>query len=241
MKTTVKLPIPSGARILVNSGDKISDKTLLIETYLEQEEKIIPLAEILQIPPGNIPKFLKKAIGAQVKKGDLLAEKKSLLVSFRLESPESGKIKEIDLKNGTMILLTGNTSMSRKKVTSPFGGKITAVGKNYLDLEIEGQSYIASKGGGSEAFGELFFEKDLQFHDIDCQIEGKIMLCQSLSEEMMVKLEVLEAAGCIVQKANLNFTLPWIQVDEDTFEKLSQKKGKIVWLRPEEKEIIILE
>jgi len=241
MKTTIKLPVPTGARILVNCGDKISDKTVLIESFLEQEEKIIPLAEILQIPPGNIPKFLKKAIGAQVKKGDLLAEKKNFLVSFRLESPDDGKIKEIDLKNGTMILLTGNASVSRKKITSPLGGKITAVGKNYLDLEIEGQSYPGLKGGGNEAVGELYFEKDLKFHDIDCQIEDKIIFCQSMSEEMMVKLEVLEAAGCIIQKANVNFTLPWIQVDENVTEKLSREKGKTVWLRPEEKEIIILE
>jgi hypothetical protein len=54
-------------------------------------------------------------------------------------------------------------------------------------------------------------------------------------------MEVLEAKGLILVKRMENPQLPWGEVDEEEFHKLIKERGKKVWLRPEKKEVIVLE
>ena len=63
----------------------------------------------------------------------------------------------------------------------------------------------------------------------------------AISEDVIVKLDVLGVRGLIIQKDGKNFAMPWIQIDDGIFQKLSRHHGKKIWLRPEEREVIIIE
>ena len=246
MKTIIRLPIPSQAKVLVEIGDKISLKTCLVEADLRSGEEIIPLASLLHISPSRIPQYLKKAIGEEVQNGDLLAEKRSLFISSAVKSPLKGKIKEIDLKMGTLTLvytdLSGITE-KRRRISSPVAGKISAIDKNGIDIEVEGHVLRAIKGEGEEVTGDLDYisGSETDIFDIDSEVNEKIVFCRGLPEEGVVKLEVLGAAGCIIQKAGNNLSLPWVEVNEEVAKKLGSYQGKKIWLRPKEKEIVVLE
>src|SRR3989338_8486968 len=110
MKTTIKLPISSSSKILVNIGDNIGPDTTLAETEIAASEKTIQLAYLLHVNASHIAKYLKKNLGDSIKSGEILAEKKGLFSSSKINSPHDGKIKEIDLKKGTLTLFSYSAS-----------------------------------------------------------------------------------------------------------------------------------
>lgn len=244
MKATVKLPITSGDKILVKTGDKVGPGTILAETKPVGLEQTIFLSQLLHVNPSMIHRYLKKGVGENAELGDLLAEKKGLFSTSRVKSPTSGKISQIDLKKGTLTFLTRSTEKTRG-LTLPVLGKITHIDKDYIEVEIEGKILEAHKGYGQEALGSLIYltAKTVGVFDVDKDVNESesVVLANAISEEAVVKLEVMGVVGFIIQKSADFTALPWLQVDEETFETLTTHVDKKVWLRPEKKQIVIIE
>lgn len=244
MKTTVHFSIDKNTRFNVKTGEKIEKGTPIGEVSQEEEESIIPIAELLCVKPVFIAKYLKKRIGEKVSAGMILARKKSFLSLRSVKCPVSGRIKEIDLKKGTLTIsqtFSKKGLSKREKIILPVSGKIKSITKAFIEVEIEGEIARAKSGSGRETTGEIFYlEGDsVGVLDIPAGVKGRIIVCHSLLSGAIVKLEVLEASGLIVQKMQFETDLIWIEVSEDVLKKLSSYDGKTAWLRPEEKEIII--
>ena len=243
MKTTIKLPISSSSKILVNIGDNIGPDTTLAETEIAASEKTIQLAYLLHVNASHIAKYLKKNLGDSIKSGEILAEKKGLFSSSKINSPHDGKIKEIDLKKGTLTLFSYSASSDITKTTVPFSGRVTGIGKGYVEIEINGRFFRAIKGEGKNVSGKLVHlsSDKVGILEVDKDVDDSILMARSFTEEAVVKLEVLGSNGFILQKKTGDMTLPWVQVDEETFTALAGYTNKKVWLRPEERQIVILE
>lgn len=225
---------------MVCKEDKIDDKTIIQQVSEQPELEIIPLSSILHISPSSMPKYFKKNIGAEIKSGEIIAQKKGFLSVKMVKSPLSGKITEIDLKKGTLTI-SGKTSDCKRILSCPVPGKVKDISKNQIEIEIEAEIYHGLKGAGEEAVGILRFvtNNSLGVLDISFEVEKGIIVCKRIPEETVAKLEVLGAIGLIGNKIPQRVDLPWIQVDTGILEKLSEHNNKYVWLRPLEKEIIV--
>lgn len=242
MKTTIKLPIDPHAKLLVDVGRVIDEKTIVAELEKVREEKILHLSKLLHVKNERIGNYLKKNVGEKISIGEVIAEKKGLFSTTHITSPIVGFIKEMDVKYGTLTLETGSHTLNRK-ILSPARGIVVDVGKGYLEVEVSGSLYRGHKGEGEAIFGSLVYisGENIGTLDVDHDVEKKIVTAHSLKEESLVKLDVMGAVGLITLKPLKETTFSFLQVDEETLIKIKEHVGKKAFLRPEEKEIIIFD
>lgn len=245
MSVRIKLDFTTPVKLMVAAGDKISPKIPIAVKQKEFEDKDIHIARLLHINPSNLPKYLKKKIGEEIKSGDVIAEKKGFFSSSRVKSPIEGHIKEIDLKKGTLTIAqkAGSDIAGKERIEVPVHGRVVKATEKSIELEIEGHIYKGEKGAGEESVGKLYFfsKEKIGFFDIDADVEECIIMTYAIPEDIIVKLDVLGVRGLIIQKDEKNFSMPWIQIDDDVFHKISRHHGKKIWLRPVAREIIITE
>lgn len=240
MKTNIKLPVDPNSHILIDVGDKIDPETPIAEIRESVDEKTLHLARLLHVKENQIAKYLLSKIGERITAGETIAEKKGWLSATIVTTPVTGYIKEIDLKKGTLTVVTHQSRIPRK-IFSPVAGYVAKIGKEYLELEVEGEVIKGLKGEGSDTFaimvvlsgeniGTLDFHKD---------VENRIVVCHSFSEDFLVKLDVLGGSGIVSNKVIKETNLPWLQVDRDHLERVGKHGGSKALLQPGEKQITI--
>ena len=242
MKTNIKLSVDPNSRILIEVSEKINCDTVIAEVKETSDEKTLHLSKLLHVKPQDISKYLKKNIGEKINSEEVIAEKKGWLSNTVVTTPVSGYIKEIDLKKGTLLVISSR-STKPIKITSPFSGTVVKIGKGYLEIEIEGVIFKGNKGEGKDTIGELIVlsGENIGILDLDRDVEGRIVVCHSFTEDFLIKLDVLGALGLVVHKFVQDMSLPWLQVESNAIHKLKEYAGKKALLRPEEKELILLE
>lgn len=241
MSNIINLPIPSSAKVTVAAGDSITNKTTIAKIGESRVIETIHLAKLLGVSNNQISKYIRKTIGEKIAAGDILAEKKGLFSSSVVRSPLNGKIAEMDLSQGILSLVKYSKE-EREDLVSPVAGKVIGVGKSAIEIETENHLFKGVKGEGKSVIGDMRYIDVpevgiLDFHD---NIENSIVMCGSAGEATLIKFSVLGVLGVILQKTGANMVLPWMQVDDHVFGKLSHFAGKKIWLNPENKQIVVL-
>lgn len=241
MKTNIKLPVNPNSHILVDVGEKIEPDTPIAENRELLEEKILHLSRLLHVKEDQIAKFLRKKVGEKISASEIIAEKKGWLSTTSVTTPVSGTIREIDLKKGTLTVMTHQTKNPRK-INSPVSGVIARIGKEYIEIEVEGEVIKGLKGEGSDALAVLvtLSGENIGTQDFHKDIENRIVVCHSFSEDFPVKLDVLGASGIVSHNVVRESSLPWLQVDRDQLVRVGKHDGDRALLQPEEKQIICL-
>lgn len=242
MSNTINLPIPTTFKISVEVGDSITNKTLLGKFLPSSHIETIHLAKLLGISNNKISKYLQKQIGEKVKAGDVIAVKKGILSSSIVRSPINGKLVELDLARG-ILSLAKYEDEDKEALFSPIAGKVTSISKSFIEIESESLILKSEKAQGREVMGKLRYiqaEKVGILQNYD-EIDNSIVLCQTASEALLVKFSVIGVLGIIMVSFPKIKDLTWTQVSEGTFEKLMKFADKKIWLRPNEKQIVILE
>lgn len=249
MSNTINLPISPSTKILVEEGDSITAKTILGKFSDTHEIETIHLAKLLSVANDKIYKYLKKKAGEKVTSGEVIAEKKGFLSSSVVKSPISGKLLEMDLLKGTINLLKyskeGQVRLGagREEIISPVSGKVVTIGKTAIEINTNSPIFKGESGEGSDAFGDLkYLEGEvLGILDFHAELEDSIVMCKAVGEATLVKFAVLGVKGMILMDVKNEMALPWISVEENIFGKLKDFVSDKIWLRPGEKQIIILE
>ena len=130
----ITFSIPVKERLLIKQGQDVDFTTPLLKKG-EQEQKTIPLSELLKISPQKIFLYLKKFVGEEVSRGDLIAEKKGLLDKKQYFSEYDGVLKEIDHEHGNLLI---TTHVETKRVKNAyFKGRIDEIKKNDVTLAVK--------------------------------------------------------------------------------------------------------
>lgn len=189
--------IPEKAKLLVKAGQSLEVGVPLYEQFAQKEVKI-SIAQKLHIAPHTIFKHLKKFVGDEIKKDELLAEKKSLFsrVAYRCEF--GGTIKEINHTDGA-ILLSINTE-DEIVFRSPVQGEIVELSKKEIQVKIQkAKEYdtkeIQGKMGGKSVY--LLGENDVVSEEI---IDGSIVVAEKLTGYIQMKLEALGVTGFVLSR-----------------------------------------
>lgn len=244
MQTTIILTYPSYAKCVVKKDDTLESGDNIAKVQVSKKKETINISKLLSISPEKITKYLKKTPGLKVNKGEVLAEKSGLFKSYVLKSPVSGFIKEVNVKRGTATLeYEAKESAEKYNLLTPVSGKVVSVGKGKVEVEIDLPLFKGKSGQGRSVYGQLvsFGDKKLDILEVKSDVYSSIVLAKGIPVDVSVKLETLGAKGAVLLfSPDYFFPLPFLQVEKDVFDKLSKQKGADIWLRPEEKEIIVI-
>lgn len=241
MKTALRFPLKINSKIIIKEGDVVNKGTILAIFDNDNPDLEIELSKILNVKAKNVFQYLKKRPSDYVFKGELIAEKKSFLNTISIKSPIKGKLKQIDLIRGTIQL--SPIEKINSKLSSPVDAKIKLITKDFIEVEIKAMKLDGTDGVGGDVIGEFLniHKKFKSNFEIGSEVEDKIVLIANLREDIVAKLDTLGAKGIISEKISKNYKFPSIAISAESFRELSEFEDKTVWLRPEYKEIFILE
>jgi hypothetical protein len=242
MKSAVRFPISQNCKILVDVGDSVSSDTVLLEEFSSKQKEVVPISKLLNVKGDSIYRHLRKKIGEQIEMGEILATSKTFFSSKSIKSPVAGTLSEIDLSFGTLTLVAKSGNVHPRKIKSPIKGKVKNITKTAVEIEVEGEVLDLVRGFGEERMGKLVYmeKEDLGILDVVNEVENCIVSSHQIPSDVMVKLEVMGAAGLVVVKEPKG-DLPWGQIEVTVFKKLKAVDGKMVWLRPEVKQLVVID
>lgn len=196
MKSLISIPLTVDLQVLVSKGQKVKAGEALAKKKSTQHKEKIPLSKILSVKPAKITTYLRKKIGTPVKKGELLAKKDSIFKTIRIISPISGFLQSIDLKEGSLLILTQTTQESFE--FTPIAGFIEGVNEDEITISFEGKVIEGDQGQGEQVVGEsLSFNTNIDMSHFASEVFNKIVVAPSFTEGARAKLWALGAKGII--------------------------------------------
>jgi hypothetical protein len=94
--------LPQAGEVTVGKGQKVSPVQVVARTSQQQGFKIVPAAEILGVPPEELPRYLLVEEGAAIQRNKPLLRRSRLLGSKQYLSPINGVLYQVG--NGRLIL-----------------------------------------------------------------------------------------------------------------------------------------
>jgi hypothetical protein len=98
--------LPLRGNVLVEVGQDVAPETVVARTELPGNVQIVNVAAQLSLDPANVPAALTRPVGSPVKKGEIIAQGRSLfgLVKNSVPSPADGIIESVSPVSGQLIL-----------------------------------------------------------------------------------------------------------------------------------------
>lgn len=208
----ITIDVPKGSKLLIKENQKVE----IGEPYLESKTEsvvAVPIAKRLEIDPTKIFHYLKKLVGEEIKKGEVIASKKGFLTNLVVKSEYDGIIKEINHENGEVIITTYKDK--KKTVSSYFKGKVKKIEDGEIKLEVEQADDFRLATSSDNFGGETYYLEDSRLDFTSGDIEEKIVIAEKISTFAWTKSEALGAKGFI--------TLTKIEDQEET--KCAQLKN----------------
>lgn len=194
MIITLTLPVENGD-ILIQAGQTVDYTTPILKKHAKQAVKI-PLAKMLKIPANKIFQHLKKFVGEEISKNDLIAEYKTLLSIRRYFSEYDGQIKEINHRDGYIVMETAAEKSDMLRAF--FKAEVESIDKNVLKLKVK--QYVASElREASDLFGGdvFYYRPEVSVSLTEDQISGKIIVGDFVPAYEQIKLETLGVIGFV--------------------------------------------
>jgi hypothetical protein len=97
--------LPLKGQVLVERGARVNPETVVARTELPGNVQTLPLATRLGLDPAKVHGALQVAVGAVVRKGDLIAAARSLfgLVHHKILAPSDGRVESVSHISGQLI------------------------------------------------------------------------------------------------------------------------------------------
>lgn len=188
----ITIQIPEGAHVKVKAGDILDIGVSLFEIFAKSDY-VISFAQKLGVEPSKIFHFLKKFVGEDVKKGDILAVRKSILSIRKVTSDYEGKIKEIDHLEGNIIITTkGN----KKTVNSSVKGEVTEIKDKKILIRVKEGKEFDLKKSSADFGGKTIYLKNPSI-GVSNELSGNILVSESVSSYNQSKMEALGIAGYV--------------------------------------------
>jgi len=147
------LPIPG--EVLVAAGQRVGAREVVAQTFMAGEVTPLNLANLLSVPPGEVPECMLKREGETVRSGEPLARTKGVFGLFKSQyhSPAAGTIESISPVTG-QVMLRGEPIPVR--VLAYLAGQVVEVWPGEgCAIETEAAFVQGIFGVGGEAFGRL--------------------------------------------------------------------------------------
>jgi hypothetical protein len=147
--------LPLRGEVLVRAGEQVRPETIVARTELPGHVQAVNLAARLSLDPPHVPGSLAHPVGATVRRGEVIAEGRSLfgLVRTRVEAPADGVIESVSPVTGQLLLREPPFPV---EIGAFLGGTVAEVlpGEGVV-VEARGAFLQGIFGVGGEAWGPV--------------------------------------------------------------------------------------
>ena len=186
--------LPLLGEVLVKKGDSVTNETIVARTELPGPVKAINVANILKIPPQDVPGAMLVQNGDPVLEKQTIAEIKGLfgLFTTKCSAPTTGKIENISQVTGQILLREPPQPV---EINAYINGKIIEIlPKEGVVIETTGSFIQGIFGVGGETHGAIVIavqspDEELTAQHFKPEHKGKIVVGGSF-----VTYESLQAA-----------------------------------------------
>jgi len=181
----------------------------------------VRIAEDLRIAPEKIGGYLKCEIGQEIEKDQVLAVMPASIPRMS-RSPMRGKIKEINLEYGSVII---ESLLEELELNAWVPGIVEDVSDKGCSIANQGAIITGAWGSGGEKFGKLV---------INNYVKGSIAVFDSVDSKTMKQLVENDIGGLITGSLNLidfsdlNPEFPIVMIEEFGTSKLSNEIYKLL-------------
>lgn len=195
--------LPLKGRVLVKMGDEVAADTIVARTELPGNVKMVNLANILGVPPEDIPDLLLKKEGDALAVDDVLAQSKGIFGLFRntVRSPIEGTFESFNKVTGQAVLREPPSPVT---IEAYVKGRIVGVIEEEGVLVETRATFVQGIFGiGGETRGEIRQvvknpEQELTADLIDKSCAGKILIGGSYVSHSTLKKAVATGVKGIV-------------------------------------------
>lgn len=218
----LSVQIPTGSHATVKTGDTVDFDTPLFETP-SQTEYPIEFAQKLGAEPSKIFHFLKKFVGEDVHKGDILAIRRSVLSTKTVTSEYDGKIKEIDHVGGTIII---TTKEGKHVMNSLIKGEVVEIKNKMMSIQVKDGKEFNLKKSSVDFGGKTFFLDTTSVLLSAPAVANRVLVTETISSYTQSKIEALGIRGYVTLiKLPDETTLPNAQLKTvDDFKEIMKTK-----------------
>jgi len=187
----IEIPFDQGRTLAVKAGMTVTFDTPLYTNTTASEERL-EIASLLAIHPQKIFTHLKKNVGDTVKKGELIAEKKTFFNKKNVLSDLDGVITEVDHIEGVVLVQTEQETSTQ---TCWFAGTIQSVSKTHLTLKIAKHHSFEIKHLTQNFGGSIWFPHMAEAPSYP------VALANNITTYEVAKLEALGGTGFVTTLA----------------------------------------
>ncbi len=173
--------LPLKGRVLAKIGDEVSADTVVARTELPGNVKMINLANILGVPPEDIPTLLLKKEGDPLAVEDTIAQSKGIFGLFRntVRSPIEGTFESFNKVTGQAVLREPPSPVTIEAYVK--GRVVGIIEDEGVIIETRATFVQGIFGIGGETRGEIRKavkspEQELTADLIDASCAGKILI-----------------------------------------------------------------
>lgn len=243
---TIEFTLSFDGELLIKKGDSVSFQTPLFK--LQTKENIsIPLAKLLGTEPTKIIQSLKKFVGDQVAKGDVIAESATFMSKKIYTSEYDGILKEVDHQEGVLIIEAGTDD--EQTINCFFIGEVADIEelKNKtakIKLKVKTSKEFDLKQASTDFGGEVVYCKDpIKARLTADDVNHKIVVDEKIPSYEQVKYEALGAKGFVSLHQLLEETTMHSAVlkNDSEFKSISEHKFPYCLVNLTENKIIFYE
>lgn len=199
-----RLPIPG--QILVKQGDTVGFDTIVARTSVPGGVEIIKLVYLLGIDPEEIGRYMRKKVGDNVQKDEIIAETKGFLGMFgsTAKSPTAGVIQQVSELTGQVTVAEPPVPLEIKAYVP---GKVESILTNEgVVVRTHGALIQGIFGVGGETHGEIAFavsspdemltdNKILDSHAGKIVVGGSLVRAEALKKAISIGVKGIVVGG----------------------------------------------
>lgn len=209
----ISIAIPDEAKCLLKSGQAVEFNVPFLEKRKEIEKDVF-VGQKLDVKPEKIFHYLRKFVGENVAKGDILAIKKDFFGTKKILSDYDGVIKEIDHSEGKIIIAV--KSSEPDNIRTFFKGEVHEIKKGELVIKTGAGKSFGLKQATNDFGGETYYFENQRLTVTD--VTNKVLVGQSIADYVRTKAEALGAIGFVTLEKiqeNINCHLAQINSFDD--------------------------
>ncbi len=231
MKTKIKakwiIKFPVGSKILVKTGDKIAENQILAKIDCRRVESINLLNFFGKFNDNKIKQLNQKLKGVWVNSGELMCLTGGVFPK-KICFPMSGNFLEIDEFGYLKIEVKEG---SQKEIVAPIDSLVSKIETDKLILEFRAKEFKGKRLVEGKTWGEGKLEIINDMKDLTFKLKNNILLTQNLSNNFLLKAEVVGVVGIVtdieVNEDELTTRLPVLKLDKEIWRELLKYQGHI--------------
>jgi hypothetical protein len=195
--------LPLSGTVVVEEGQSVTAGTVVARTELPGNVHSVNVANLLGILPEDVPDCLVAQVGAQVRKGDAIAESRSFFGLFksRCPAPVTGSVESVSSVTGQVLLREPPIPV---EVDAYVDGKVVDVHAGQgVTIETEGSFIQGIFGVGGETRGELHVavegpKDELTEARIGAEAAGKVLVGGAYVTTAVLRKAIAAGAKAVV-------------------------------------------